>query len=760
MTAAKGDARFDAVVVGSGFGGAVAACRLAQAGLGVCVLERGRRYAEGGFPRAPHLTSGWLFRDQDRGMCDLKPVATELLVLQAAGWGGGSLLYSNVHMRAPADLFASGWPEGYSRAALDPYYDLVAYMLDVQPIAASQPRGLAPKTHRLREAATVMDREAQFFLPNLAIDFGPPGEAHQNRFGVEQRGCVHCGECNVGCNHRAKNTLDLNYLALAERHGAVARTECQVSRIEPVEGGYRVTYQDLGADAEVVVETRWVFLCAGSVNSTEMLLRNRDVLGTLPNLGHSLGHQYSGNGDFLAVAYGLREPGAPSTGPVITSALAYRREGEDSAWMLVEDGGSTPLIDLVAEACDPGNSLYDEVSLLWDDIPRRALALRPSHDGEDERVQHCLPLLGMGRDASDGQLYIDTSSGHLRLRFPLASNLPLYGVESRLCTDVAKALGGEVAFNPLWRLLHQPITVHSLGGCPMADDPTRGVLDGHGEAYGHPGLFVLDGAALPTATGTNPASTIAAVAERNIERFIRRVTSNDAWQAPERAHAVPVAEPLDGVVFPHGGSRAPSTVPVGVAFRETMSGHLHLGHDPAGDYRGGERDGAAAGFTLDIKALDLDAFLRDPNHTAVAHGTLHVAGLTPERGAPVTAGVFNLLSPGDRPHERHFRYLLPFYGADGAPYLLDGHKDLTGAHATDAWAELSTLYTVVRAGHGLGGAVVASGILRFHLTGVPEMVRSLSITGPAGLPEKASATERFGSAIFGTLWDVYGKLHL
>src|SRR5262249_40144621 len=153
--------------------------------------------------------------------------------------------------------FASGWPAGYSREALDPYYDLVAYMLEVKPIAPSQPNGLPPKTDRLREAATALGREGQFFLPNLAVDFGPPDEPHPNRFGVTQRGCVHCGECNVGCNKHAKNTLDLNYLTLAERHGAVARTECKVERIEPNGDGYRVTYRDLAAETVFVVEARW-----------------------------------------------------------------------------------------------------------------------------------------------------------------------------------------------------------------------------------------------------------------------------------------------------------------------------------------------------------------------------------------------------------------------------------------------------------------------------------------------------------------------
>jgi cholesterol oxidase len=745
--------RFDAIVIGSGFGGAVASCRLAQAGFGVCVLERGRRYRGGGFPRSRDPSHGWMYGVKERGLFDLKPIATEMLTLQAAGWGGGSLIYNSVNMRPPDDLFASGWPEGYRRATLDPYYDLVAYMLDVKPIAATQPRGLPPKTLRMAAAAAAMGREGQLFHPNLAVDFGPPGEPHPNRFGVEQRGCTHCGECYFGCNERAKNTLDLNYLALAERHGAVARTECEVLRIEPSGDGYLVTYLDHAAGGRAVrVEARWVFVCAGAVNSTELLLRARDEHGTLPRLGDTLGHRYSANGDFLAVAYGLRERSAPSTGPGITAAMAYKRDG---AWVLVQDGNGPPLVNLVAELFNPRHGTRDAIRILSGEIPGTALGIPRARRPVDERADHCLPLFAMGRDSADGQLYIEKESGRLRLRWELGRNLPFYGAEVRLCADTARALGGEAQYNPFWRLLDQPLTVHSLGGCPMADDAAGGVLDGHGEVYGHPGLFVLDGAALPAATGANPSATIAAVAERNIERFIRRVTQDPEWRAPERALATPVPEPLDRVVFPPGGSHEPGTPPIGLSFRETLSGDLTLGHLPTADHAGGETGGGACRCALEIVVPDLDAFLADASHAAVARGTLEIEGLTSAGGAEVHAGVLNVLTPGERPDERRFRYVLPFRGTDGEPYALVGRKDITRARGWDPWHALTTLHVVVRRGHEGDGALVATGVLRFSLAGIPEMVRSLSTTGAAGALEKAAAVRRIGRVLGGPLWNVY-----
>jgi cholesterol oxidase len=182
--------RYEAIVVGSGFGGAVAACRLAQAGVDVAILERGRRFPQGSFPRpaAAYLRSVARRRDVmswDRGgLYDVRPLS-DVFVVQAAGYGGGSLIYANVQMRPPADVFDAGWPRGYTRAALDPYYDLVAHMLDARPIEPDPATGeLPPKTRLTEEAARRLGRRAQFFHPNIAVRFEgagkPPPPPHHN----------------------------------------------------------------------------------------------------------------------------------------------------------------------------------------------------------------------------------------------------------------------------------------------------------------------------------------------------------------------------------------------------------------------------------------------------------------------------------------------------------------------------------------------------------------------------------------------------
>ena len=541
---------YDAVVIGSGFGGAVAGCRLAQAKLNVAILERGRRYGRGEFPRDWNdPTNGWQWAI-GQGLFDVRPFG-EMTIVQGAGWGGGSLIYANVHLRAPADLFQSGWPAGYSRAALDPYYDLVAYMLDIAPITASSHLGVPPKAQWMKQVAGRLGREAQFCYPNIAVDFSAPGVAHRNKFGVEQSGCTYCGECDIGCNVLAKNTLDLNYLALAEQHGADVAPLSEVVRIERDGAGYKVTFKNHAAGgAETAIAARTVFLCAGAVNSTELLLRCRDEFGTLPALSARLGQGYSGNGDFLAFAFDTATPFVPSNGPTITTGIVYDRGvGADRVWFIFEEGGYPKEIAGLLQVLNPkGGWLKDVIDLSSDALTaaiRTAARGRlgpgaPSHD--DTAV-----FLAMGRDRANGVLALDPLTRTLKVSWDVASNAPLYAAEEQFSTDVANAMGGAVAFNPLWQRLHRPVSVHNLGGCVMADDEGKGVTDAGGEVFGYPGLYVLDGGALPAATGVNPSHTIAAVAERNVEAAIRKLTGNAAWRAPEAASAHPIKDPLAGI---------------------------------------------------------------------------------------------------------------------------------------------------------------------------------------------------------------------
>jgi cholesterol oxidase len=720
--------RYRAVVVGTGFGGAVAACRLAQAGIDVAVLERGRRYPPGSFPRDVVGDDGLLWH-RGAGLYDIRPL-NDMLVVQAAGYGGGSLVYANVNFRPPPDLFADGWPAPYSRGALDPYYDLVAHMLDVRPVATTP---IPTKTQVMVDAARRLGRSRQTFRPNLAVTFGDPAAPPRpNQFGAMQAACTGCGECIVGCNVGAKNTLDLTYLAAAERHGADVATGSEVTGLDDIGGGFRIHYRDPSAGraaSDHTVEAGSVFLCLGAVNTTELLLRCRDQHRTLPRLSDRLGEGYSGNGDFLAFVPGASAGFEPAHGPTITMASVHDRtiDGE-RAWFVLEEGGYPPQLARLVPLVDAGLLATLAERDLQPDVRHHATRdadLSARHLARDDTAV----MLVMGRDRADGRIELVGNAHRLHVRWDTPANLALYAAQAAACGEVAAELGGRLTLPAPWRYLGQPISVHNLGGCRMADDPARGVVDADGSVFGYPGLHVLDGAILPTATGANPSATIAAIAERCIEHAIRRMTGAEAWKAPESASAHRRAVPEDGVVVPAGGTpplRAPSG---GVRYVETMHGEARI---PVGDNESGPV--RRFRFRVTSTAVDVGHFVADPTHPTTLSGTVWVDGLTGAAGAPVVGGTFHLFPDSDDPLTRIMSYVVPFRApGDGRLWVVRGRKVVGGGRIRDLWRALTTMEATVGPAAGPApGPSGEAGWARIDTAAVARMLASFRVIGGDG----------------------------
>ena len=312
---------YDAIVVGSGFGGSVTAYRLAEAGKRVLVLERGRPYPPGSFTRSPYRARE-SFWDPPSGLTGMYHYWSfrGIDALVSAGLGGGSLIYANVFIRKDENWFvqedlADGgyeyWP--VNRADLDPHYDRVEQMIGLQRFPIDhEPYASTPKTNAFKEAAEANGLE--WFLPKLAVTFANegrppvPGEAIveeiPNLHGRTRTTCQMVGECDVGCNYGAKNTLDYNYLTHAKHHGAELRTLADVRRFEPREGGgYEVRYADLSERPEdppvVKLTCDHLILSAGTLGTTSLLLKNRSAF---PGLSRKLGSRFCGNGDLLTLA--------------------------------------------------------------------------------------------------------------------------------------------------------------------------------------------------------------------------------------------------------------------------------------------------------------------------------------------------------------------------------------------------------------------------------------------------------------------------
>lgn len=521
----------DVVIIGSGFGGAVAACRLASAGRNVLVLERGRDWAPEDYPR--DADDAWIFDidepEKQNGWLDLR-FLDQMWVAQGAGVGGGSLIYANVSVDPPRSVFNLGWPREIDFAALEPYYERVADMLRAEPVPDNQ---RTPRFELMREAAGATDAADRFRRLPLAVSFDPDGElpdsipeqeaalkTFTNHAGRLQGYCIHCGNCDIGCKVQAKNTLDLNYLALARAAGAEIQPLAMVSHVAPADGGYTVFYDDVahGRRSARSVVAREVVLAAGSLGSTEILLRSRERFGTLPNLSRYLGHHWSSNGDFLTPARYEHRKLMPSLGPTITCAIDYLDGSDGGARYFVEDGGFPDLL---------GNLVKARRQARGGRFGLGVAILRLLDQALDEAadLDRTMPWFGQAIDGGDGRLYwgrdwLRPWRKRLKLDWDPRRSEPGVNGLIRRHAILSEATGGEATVPLTWTKLRNLVTPHPLGGCGMAASPGAGVVDHAGRVFGYPGLYVADGAIVPRPIGLNPSKTIAALAERISEHML------------------------------------------------------------------------------------------------------------------------------------------------------------------------------------------------------------------------------------------------
>jgi cholesterol oxidase len=527
--------KYDAIVIGSGFGGAVTACRLAEAGYTVLILERGRRWGKGEcstpFPR--DVNDPWVWDhthpEMHNGWADFR-VFPNMTVVQGAGVGGGSLIYANICTEAPPHVFENGWPREITYAELKPHYDEVGRMLRVRKLPMSQWNS---RTKLMQDAAKAIGKADRFKMLDLAVSFdeqlvldpqNPPSEESARKFmnehGIEQGYCVHVGKCDIGCPVFAKNTLDITYIARAEKNAAEVRPLCLVTGIQPIDGGYRVYFDELKGRRRVGKDetARLVILSAGSLGSTELLLRCRDVLGMLSKISPALGQKWSSNGDFLTPAYHPQRRVSPTIGPTISSAIDFLDGSETCQTFWVQDGGFPHLL---------GNFLGDKIKRPFKAF--RAKAVVASVQAallHGDPFEHVMPWFAQGVDASDGALRLKRpwwffGDRRLHLDWHVKRSMPVFKAIEEMHNRLAKATGGVPMKMPGWFWSDDLVTPHPLGGCSMGDDSLRGVVDHMGEVFGYRNLFVLDGAIFPRAIGVNPSRTIAALAERAAQNIIK-----------------------------------------------------------------------------------------------------------------------------------------------------------------------------------------------------------------------------------------------
>ena len=510
----------DYVIIGSGFGGSVSALRLAEKGYSVRVLEAGKRLAGKDFPSTNWKF--WKFLWAPKLFCygiQRLTLLKDVLILSGAGVGGGSLVYANTSLIPPEHIFASkDWPAGVDWfAELAPYYQLARRMLGIRPTP-----GLFASDKVLKSYAKDIGREDTFHSTQVAVYFGEAGVTKKDPFfngeGPDRTGCVLCGGCMVGCQHNSKNTLDKNYLYLAEKRGTEIVPETLVTGIEPhPAGGYLVHTErstSLLFKSRKTIHAGGVVLAAGALGSTRLLLECKDR-GTLPRVSDCVGDYVRTNSEALVGVRANDDKVDYSTGIAITSGIFV---SNDTHIEVVRYPRGSDLMGLLATL------LVDQGTRIT--RPLKWLATVVTHPWE--WLQALFPF-GWAR-RSIILLVMQTLDNSIRLKlarpwwWPFTKRMTTTTAAGEVvpayipaANAAAKAMASKISGRPMSStnevLLNVATTAHILGGCKMGSSPADGVIDKDQRLFGYDNFFVIDGSSIPTNLGVNPSLTITALAE-------------------------------------------------------------------------------------------------------------------------------------------------------------------------------------------------------------------------------------------------------
>jgi cholesterol oxidase len=768
---------YDAVVVGSGYGGGVAASRLARAGQKVCVLERGREIQPGEYPKTMLAAVRELQIDTPAGhvgsrtgMFDMRQNG-DINVFVGCGLGGTSLLNASVSLKPDPRVFEdTRWPQTVRDdvdAGLEEGYRRAHEMLKPTPYPATFPA--PPKLAAMQAIADgfVQDGTAPagvFSRPPINVTF----EAGLNHVGVWQNATNGSGDDTTGSNDGAKNSTLMNYLPDARNHGADIYTEVSVRRIERRgDGRWLVHYQLLGMGRErfdaptLAVTADLLVVAAGVLGSTEILLRSKEA--GLP-LSDRLGAGFSGNGDVLAfayncdreirgVGYGAQDPEQMDfVGPCIAGLIDLRGTADLNDGFVIEEGVIPGVLaGMLPSSFAAGSKLIGRDTDPDDTPAEFAREVQSLAGGAyTGALRNTMAFLVMSHDDANGRLRLVDDRIHIE--WPDVGKQEIFKkVETRL-EDATRVLGGTYINNPIWNDLFDQrlVTVHPLGGCAMADHAGGGVVDGYGRVFAgaegtavHEGLYVLDGSIIPRSLGVNPLYTITALSERNLARI-----------AAERGWRIDYTLP----------SRPPAAAEkprLGISFTETMRGYFSRAvrnEDYDRAYKEGQRSNSPFAFTLSVIADDLDAMIAEDTHAARMVGTVSAPALSADP-LTVTDGMFNLFVKDEAdPVARRMRYRMRMIASDGRICFFEGFKRIRDDFGPDIWGDTTTLYITVHDGSDSNAPVLGRGILKIGAADFARQMTTVQVSNATTVEEQIRAQARFGGFFAGVIFEVYGNV--
>ena len=530
---------YDAIVVGSGYGAGVAASRLSRMGLKVCVLERGREFLPGDFPdtlmagmKEFQSTSALGHTGSRTALFDMH-IHSDVSVLVGCGLGGTSLINGNVMLKPDLRVLAdAAWPkvlrenpdseleDGYARARA--WLQPVPYPGD--PVLK--------KITAFKTAARAVGGPFSYPPVNVTFRASPDG----NTAGVRQRDCNLCGDCCSGCNEGAKNTVAMNYLPDAVRHGAAIFTGARVSHMERNGKAWQVVFADEYGQSRTVSAAS-VVLGAGTLGSSKIMLASRE---NGLDLSARTGEKFSGNGDVIAFGYnndvpinGIGMGDRPvnrddPVGPVIAGLIDLRDTPDVVDGIVIQEGAIPGLLSSLLPAMMAGGApLFGDDTDAGDTLEEMARSAKSLVKGAySGAVYNTQTFLVMAHDSASGIMRLDGE--RISLDWPDAGKAPVYQRISDVLRKATAATGGTLIDNPLWSraLGRNLVSVHPLGGCSLGDSPDDGVADHKCRVFAgnggvHDGLYVMDGSVMPRSLGVNPSLTITAIAERAMVHFAR-----------------------------------------------------------------------------------------------------------------------------------------------------------------------------------------------------------------------------------------------
>lgn len=546
------DFDFDYIVIGSGFGGSVAAFRLTEKGYRVGVMEMGRRWTAENLPKSNWELRRWLWRPRLalKGFFNME-FFRHVTILHGCAVGGGSVTYANTLLQPKDSIWDQGSWAGLAdwKDEMPRFYDAARRMLGVV-----ENRILATADLILKRAADAAGVGHTFYRTSVAVFQPPEGEPGGKTYpdpyfggeGPERTTCIGCGGCMIGCRHNAKNSLDKNYLYLAEKRGARVFAETKVVDVAPLGGradgsdGYRVsTIRSTSRFRKQPrsFTARGVVFAASALGSMDLLFRLKER-GSLPAISDQLGKRVRTNAESLI---GVRVPRSPddlSLGIAIGSGIYIDENTHIEATRYPRGSDALGFLGTLLTDGRPGWTRI----LLWMRVMLFSLLRRPL------RTIRCLHPVGFAREGII-LLCMQNIDGHIDMRlrrrwiWPFAKvlsssgdRIPTYIPQAnQFARRLAKMVGGEPMSMITEILFNVPGTAHILGGCTMGATAAEGVIDARNRVFGYREMYVCDGSALSANLGVNPSLTICAIAERAMS-FVpdkKRSATAQPTQPPE-----------------------------------------------------------------------------------------------------------------------------------------------------------------------------------------------------------------------------------